>query len=205
MRRRPYTVVLLDEIEKAHAEVFNVLLQVLDDGRLTDGHGRTVSFKNVILIMTSNVGSDLILEELSGSAADWSLDHVREQVMAQLRLRFRPEFLNRIDEIVLFAPLTRDDLVQIVRLQMDRVRRRLAEQRISIELTPQAEQFLVGEGYDRAWGARPLKRAIQRLVETPLSREVLAGRVGEGDTVRVGLKDGQLAFETVAAPPAAGA
>ena len=210
VRRRPYCVVLLDEIEKAHPEVFNVLLQVLDDGRLTDGQGRTVSFKNVILIMTSNVGSDLILEELSGPAADWSLDHVREQVMAQLRQRFRPEFLNRVDEIVLFAPLTREDLVQIVRLQVDRVRRRLAEQRIAIELTPEAEGFLVGEGYDRAWGARPLKRAIQRLVETPLSREVLAGRVGEGDTVRVGLKDGKLTFEPVAAsqaaaPPPAGA
>jgi ATP-dependent Clp protease ATP-binding subunit ClpB len=205
VRRRPYCVVLLDEIEKAHPEVFNVLLQVLDDGRLTDGQGRTVSFKNVILIMTSNVGSDLILEELSTPAAGWNLERVRGQVMAQLRQRFRPEFLNRIDEIVLFAPLTRDDLVQIVRLQVDRVRRRLAEQRIAIELTPEAEQFLVGEGYDQAWGARPLKRAIQRLVETPLSREVLAGRVGEGDTVRIGLVDGGLTFETVAAPPAAGA
>ena len=205
VRRRPYCVVLLDEIEKAHPEVFNVLLQVLDDGRLTDGQGRTVSFRNVILIMTSNVGSDLILEELSAPAAGWNLERVRGQVMAQLRQRFRPEFLNRIDEIVIFAPLTRDDLVQIVRLQVDRVRRRLAEQRIAIELTPEAEQFLVGEGYDQAWGARPLKRAIQRLVETPLSREVLAGRVGEGDTVRIGLVDGQLTFQTVAAPPAAGA
>jgi ATP-dependent Clp protease ATP-binding subunit ClpB len=205
VRRRPYCVVLLDEIEKAHPEVFNVLLQVLDDGRLTDGQGRTVSFKNVILIMTSNVGSDLILEELSAPAAEWNLERVRGQVMAQLRQRFRPEFLNRIDEIVLFAPLTREDLVQIVRLQVDRVRRRLAEQRIAIELTPEAEQFLVGEGYDQAWGARPLKRAIQRLVETPLSREVLAGRVGEGDTVRVGLMDGQLVFESVPAAPAAGA
>jgi ATP-dependent Clp protease ATP-binding subunit ClpB len=157
----------------------------------------------VILIMTSNVGSDLILEELSAPAAGWNLERVRGQVMAQLRQRFRPEFLNRIDEIVIFAPLTRDDLVQIVRLQVDRVRRRLAEQRIAIELTPEAEQFLVGEGHDRAWGARPLKRAIQRLVETPLSREVLAGRVGEGDTVRIALGDGALTFETVAAPPAA--
>jgi len=198
VRRRPYSVVLLDEIEKAHPEVFNTLLQVLDDGRLTDGHGRTVSFKNTILIMTSNVGSHLILEELSGDPDGRDLERVREKVLEELRQQFRPEFLNRIDEIVVFAPLSREDLVEIVRLQVERLQKRLAEQRITIELTEEAKQLLVSEGYDRAWGARPLKRAIQRLVETPLSREVLAGRIEEGDTVRVGVRDGKLTFEKVA-------
>jgi ATP-dependent Clp protease ATP-binding subunit ClpB len=182
VRRRPYSVVLLDEIEKAHHDVFNVLLQLLDDGRLTDGHGRTVDFRNTVLIMTSNVRS-----------AD------------ELRDRFRPEFLNRIDEIVVFEQLTREQLAEIVELQLARLRARLAERRIDVELTPAAKERLAEAGWDPAYGARPLKRALQRLVENPLAAALLEGRFGEGDTILVEARDGELAFEraTVAEPAAA--
>jgi ATP-dependent Clp protease ATP-binding subunit ClpB len=176
VRRRPYSVVLLDEIEKAHHEVFDVLLQVLDDGRLTDGHGRTVDFRNAVLIMTSNIRS-----------AEAMRDH------------FRPEFLNRIDEVVVFKPLEREQLAQIVDLQLERVRERLAERRLELELTDAAKEALAEEGWDPAFGARPLKRAIQRLVENPLALRLLEGDFADGDMIRVDAHDGELVFEKAAA------
>jgi ATP-dependent Clp protease ATP-binding subunit ClpB len=179
VRRRPYAVLLLDEIEKAHMEVFDVLLQLLDDGRLTDGQGRTVDFRNTVVIMTSNIRS-----------TDDLADH------------FRPEFLNRVDEVVLFEPLTRDQLAEIVELQLERLRERLAERRIDLELTDAAKDVLVEVGWDPAYGARPLKRAIQRLLENPLALELLEGRVAEGDTIRVDAADGELTFERVEAAAA---
>jgi ATP-dependent Clp protease ATP-binding subunit ClpB len=182
VRRRPYAVLLLDEIEKAHPEVFNVLLQLLDDGRLTDGQGRTVDFRNTVVIMTSNIRS-----------------------ANELRERFRPEFLNRIDEIVSFEPLTREQLTEIVELQLRRLRERLAERRIELEVTDEAKELLAEEGWDPAYGARPLKRAIQRLLENPLALELLEGRFSEGDLVRVAAHEGELVFERaeVEAPTAA--
>ncbi|MGH3133695.1 MAG: AAA family ATPase, partial [Gaiellaceae bacterium] len=177
VRRRPYAVLLLDEIEKAHPEVFNPLLQLLDDGRLTDGHGRTVDFRNTVVIMTSNIRSP-----------------------EELRDRFRPEFLNRIDEVVVFAPLTREQLTEIVELQLARLRERLADRRIELELTDAAKDALAEAGWDPAYGARPLKRAIQRLLENPLALELLEGRFSEGETVRVDAGDGDLSFEAVEAP-----
>jgi ATP-dependent Clp protease ATP-binding subunit ClpB len=176
VRRRPYTVVLLDEIEKAHNEVFDVLLQVLDDGRLTDGQGRTVDFRNTVLIMTSNLRS-----------AD------------ELRNRFRPEFLNRVDEIVEFKPLSRDQIAEIVELQLERLRNRLAERGITLELTDAAKEVLAEAGWDPAYGARPLKRAIQRLVENPLALRLLEGDFADGDTIRVGAENDELVFEKAAA------
>ena len=171
VRRRPYSVVLLDEIEKAHTEVFDVLLQVIDDGRLTDGHGRTVDFRNTVLIMTSNIRNE-----------------------AEMRDRFRPEFLNRIDEIVVFKELTRDQIGEIVELQLARLRDRLAERRIDLELTDAAKEALAEAGWDPAYGARPLKRAIQRLVENPLALRLLEGNFADGDRVVVDAADGELAF-----------
>ena len=172
VRRRPYAVLLLDEIEKAHSEVFDVLLQLLDDGRLTDGQGRTVDFRNTVVIMTSNIRS-----------AD------------ELRERFRPEFLNRIDEVVVFEPLTREQLSEIVELQLARLRERLAERKLELEVTDAAKELLAEEGWDPAYGARPLKRAIQRLLENPLALRLLEGDFAEGDTVRVDADDGELVFE----------
>jgi ATP-dependent Clp protease ATP-binding subunit ClpB len=165
-------VILLDEIEKAHNEVFDVLLQILDDGRLTDGQGRTVDFRNTVLIMTSNLRSP-----------------------EQLREVFRPEFLNRIDEIVEFEPLTKDQLADIVELQLERLRVRLAERGIELGLTDDAKHVLAEAGWDPTYGARPLKRAIQRMVENPLALRLLEGDFGEGDSVRVDAHDGQLVFE----------
>jgi ATP-dependent Clp protease ATP-binding subunit ClpB len=172
VRRRPYSVILLDEIEKAHNEVFDVLLQILDDGRLTDGQGRTVDFRNTVLIMTSNLRSQ-----------------------EQMREFFRPEFLNRIDEIVEFKPLTKDQLAEIVELQLERLRARLAERGIALELTDEAKHVLAEAGWDPTYGARPLKRAIQRMIENPLALRLLEGDFGEGDRVRVDAKDGELVFE----------
>ncbi|WYD82288.1 MAG: ATP-dependent chaperone ClpB [Candidatus Electrothrix gigas] len=180
VRRQPYSVVLLDEIEKAHPDVFNVLLQALDDGRMTDGKGRTVSFKNTIMIMTSNLGSHVIMEQ-----GQKDPEEMRRQVDELLHRQFRPEFLNRVDEIITFHGLTREDLLQIVDIQISRMAKRLAERKYSIELTEAAKQFLVETGYDPSYGARPLKRAIQRYIEDPLALEILEGRFSEGDTVRI--------------------
>ncbi len=178
VRRRPYAVVLLDEIEKAHAEVFNVLLQVLDDGRLTDGKGRTVDFRNVLLIMTSNLGSAYILEH-----ADLGREAIRRFVDQELRRTFRPEFLNRVDDTIVFTTLSRDEMERIVDLQIDRLRRNLAERRIDLRLTPAARAVLCEAGYDPAFGARPLRRAIQRLIQDPLALLLLDGEVTAGSTV----------------------
>ena len=177
VRRRPYSVVLLDEIEKAHAEVFDVLLQVLDDGRLTDGQGRTVDFRNTVLIMTSNIRSAEAMRE-----------------------HFRPEFLNRIDEIVVFDALGKEQLADIAELQLERLRARLAERRLSLELTDAAKEVLAEAGWDPTYGARPLKRALQRLVENPLAQRLLEGEFAEGDTIRVDAQHGELVFERAEAP-----
>jgi ATP-dependent Clp protease ATP-binding subunit ClpB len=195
VRRRPYSVVLFDEIEKAHHDAFNVLLQILDDGRLTDGQGRIVDFKNTVIIMTSNIGSDRILE-FSGKSDSVAYDRMKEAVLTEMRHHFRPEFLNRVDEIVVFHSLTEEHLKKILQIQLERLRSRLAERHISIELTPAAETHLAREGYDPVYGARPLKRAIQKELETPLGRRLLAGEIKDGDKVMVDWKDNQFTFKT---------
>jgi ATP-dependent Clp protease ATP-binding subunit ClpB len=194
VRRRPYCVILFDEIEKAHHDVFNVLLQLLDDGRLTDGQGRTVDFKNTIVIMTSNIGSHRILE-YRGSFEGRDYERMKEAVLEELRRGFRPEFLNRVDEIIVFHALTEEQLTKIVDIQLARLRHRLSERRITIDLTEAAKRLLVRSGYDPSFGARPLKRAIQREVETPLARRIIAGEVRDGERVRVDARDGALVFE----------
>ncbi len=187
VRRRPYSVILLDEVEKAHHDVFNVLLQVLDDGRLTDGQGRTVDFTNTVLIMTSNLGSEFIQPDLPDEV-------VEERVMNAVRAHFRPEFLNRVDDIIVFRRLTPEELRQIVEIQLGRLRRRLEERRIGLEVTTAAMDLLAEWGYDPVYGARPLKRVIQKKLEDPLAEMLLAGTFGEGDTVHVDAKDGELVF-----------
>ncbi len=192
VRRRPYGVVLFDEIEKAHPEVFNTLLQLLDEGRLTDGHGRTVDFKNTVLIMTSNVGTEF----MDGREMETD-EQRRELVMAALRQRFRPEFLNRIDEIVVFHGLTKEHLKYIVDIQMRRLKQLLADRQIDIELTDAAKELLVEEGYDPAYGARPLKRVIQRQIQDPLALRLLQGEFQEGDRIKVDVLGGHFIFERV--------
>ena len=183
VRRRPYQVILLDEIEKAHPDVFNILLQVLDDGRLTDGQGRTVDFKNTVVIMTSNVGSHLITAVSGGREDKVAYEAMKLSVMDALRGQFRPEFLNRIDEIIVFHTLTDEHLTRIVDLLLDRVQQRLNDQELVLELTPAAKTLIVREGTDPAYGARPLKRTIQRLVENPLARGLLRGEFQPGDHI----------------------
>ena len=189
VRRRPFSVILFDEIEKAHHDVFNIFLQVLDDGRLTDSQGRTVDFKNTVLIMTSNIGSPQILEAQQRRA---SYDEVRSVVMAELREHFRPEFLNRVDETVVFHPLETDQLTKIVEIQLERLRARLAERRISLSVTPAALRHLGERGYDQIYGARPLKRLIQQEIETPMARQLVKGELRDGDTATVDLNDRQI-------------
>ena len=193
VRRRPYTVLLLDEIEKAHPDVFNVLLQVLDDGRLTDGQGRTVDFKNVVLIMTSNVGSTFIAEAVGNNE---DLMRMRKHVMDSLRGQFRPEFLHRIDEIVFFHGLLEQQLEAIVELETQALAKRLAERKINLELTPAAKALIAKEGYDPAYGARPIRRTIQKLILDPLAQKVLSGEYNEGDTVFVDAENGSIQFWT---------
>jgi ATP-dependent Clp protease ATP-binding subunit ClpB len=182
VRRRPYTVILFDEIEKAHPDVFNILLQILDDGRLTDSHGRTVDFRNTVIILTSNLGSPLILE---GIQKGLPYERIRDEVFGVLQKHFRPEFLNRLDEIVVFRPLSREQIRQIVDIQLTNLRARLSEKRITLELSEAAKDFLAERGYDPVFGARPLKRVIQRELETPLAKKILAGEIKEGDRVLV--------------------
>jgi ATP-dependent Clp protease ATP-binding subunit ClpB len=189
VRRKPYSVVLFDEIEKAHPDVFNVLLQVLDDGRITDGQGRTVDFKNTVIIMTSNIGSQYITEEESKEARS-------RLVMDALRAHFRPEFLNRVDEIIIFDRLTEDDLKKIVEIQLRRLTKRLEQQKITLDLSDSAKELIAREGYDPVYGARPLKRTIQKEILNPLSVDILEGKVREGQTVHVNAKDGALSFRT---------
>jgi ATP-dependent Clp protease ATP-binding subunit ClpB len=193
VRRRPYSVVLFDEIEKAHTEVFNTLLQLLDEGRLTDGHGRTVDFRNTIVIMTSNVGSRWIKE--------LGVEGAREKVMEEMDRTFRPEFLNRIDDIILFRSLTREDLRKIVDIQMRHLRGLLEDRHIELKLSDAARLHLAEEGYDPVYGARPLKRVIQREVQDPMALALLRGEFGEGDVVRVDFRDGQVVFERVSTAP----
>jgi ATP-dependent Clp protease ATP-binding subunit ClpB len=192
VRRKPYSVVLLDEIEKAHQDVFNVLLQILEDGRLTDSHGRTVNFRNTIIIMTSNIGSTHLLE---GIDHDGHIsDAARDEVMSMLKTRFRPEFLNRIDETVLFKPLSAEEMTGVVELLVDDLRRRMAQRNITLEISREAEEYIATEGYDAVYGARPLKRFIQQQIETPVSRKIIAGNLPEGSAVHVNLENGRLIF-----------
>jgi ATP-dependent Clp protease ATP-binding subunit ClpB len=195
VRRRPYAVVLFDEIEKAHPEVLNVLLQLLDDGRLTDGKGRTVNFQNSVVIMTSNVGSHYIAAQV-GSGTMALGEHVKRQVMDELRAHFRPEFLNRIDEIIVFHALSREQMRSIIDIQLRGLAKRLEDRKIRIELSDAAKDLLIAEGYDPTYGARPLKRTLQRSVLDPLARRVLEGEFREGDTVRIDAAGGELRFET---------
>jgi ATP-dependent Clp protease ATP-binding subunit ClpB len=188
VRRRPYQIILFDEIEKAHPDVFNVLLQVLDDGRLTDGQGRTVDFKNTLIVLTSNIGAEFLVNQKEGEETE----AVRDEVMAEVRSRFRPEFLNRLDDIILFHRLQRADMTKIVDIQMQRLQKLLADRKIKIELDEQAKTWLANRGYDPAYGARPLKRVIQRNVQDPLAEQILAGGVKDGDTVHVSVRDGEL-------------
>jgi ATP-dependent Clp protease ATP-binding subunit ClpB len=190
VRRKPYSVILFDEIEKAHAEVFNVLLQILDDGRLTDGHGRVVNFKNTVVIMTSNIGSQWI-RDLAGQDED----EMRRRVLEALNQHFRPEFLNRVDEIIIFHSLTPEDLVEIVDIQLVHLEKRLADFKIALHVTDEAKRYLAQEGYDPVFGARPLKRVIQRELQDPLAKEMLEGKFQDGDGVRVDVADGHLTFE----------
>jgi len=190
VRRKPYSVVLFDEIEKAHPDVFNALLQILDDGRLTDAQGRTVNFRNSVIIMTSNIGSLYLLDGVTEHGE--IREDARERVMADLRGQFRPEFLNRVDEIVLFKPLTRQDIAHIVELQIDDVRRRLADRRLTLELTDAARELIADRGYDPVYGARPLRRYIQREVETKIGRALIAGDIRDGATIVLDVADGEL-------------
>ncbi|MGV3491531.1 MAG: AAA family ATPase, partial [Devosia sp.] len=185
VRRRPYEVVLFDEVEKAHPDVFNVLLQVLDDGRLTDGQGHTVDFRNTLIIMTSNLGSEYLVQLKDGE----SVETVRGKVLDVVKASFRPEFLNRVDDIIVFHRLERQHMGDIVDIQLGRLRSLLKERDIGLDLTPAARDWLANEGYDPAYGARPLKRVIQREVQDRLAEEILAGRVSDGQSVTVDTQD----------------
>ncbi len=189
VRRRPYSVVLLDEVEKAHPDVFNTLLQLLDDGRLTDGQGRTVDFTNTVLIMTSNLGSEFIDPDLSNEV-------VSERVMTAVRGHFRPEFINRVDDILVFDRLTKDDLRQIVAIQFGSLQRRMESRRTVLELSDEAADWLAEEGYDPSFGARPLKRLLQKSIADPLALQLLDGTFVEGDTVRVIVDGNDLGFQS---------
>jgi ATP-dependent Clp protease ATP-binding subunit ClpB len=201
VRRRPYAVILFDEIEKAHPDVFNVLLQVMDDGRLTDAKGRTVDFKNTVLIMTSNLGAAMLTGEAlktehdRDSQTNW--DMARESVMRVLREHFRPEFLNRVDDTVIFRPLGREQMSHILELRLDEVRKLLVDRQISLELTESARQLILATGSDAAYGARPLKRALQRMIQDPLAIKILDGEVLHGAHVKIDVdrKSNQLKFE----------
>jgi ATP-dependent Clp protease ATP-binding subunit ClpB len=196
VRRRPYCVVLLDEIEKAHRDVFNVLLQVLDDGRLTDSHGRTVDFTNTIIVMTSNIGSQMI-QQISQEGG--SEEEIREAVRGALQTSFLPEFLNRIDETIIFHPLDRTQIRKIVALQVERLGRQLESHGMKLEVTDEAMDQIAREGYDPIFGARPLKRVIQQQIQNPLASEILRGKFGEGVTVRVDFRRDEFTFERIEA------
>lgn len=195
VRRKPYSVILFDEIEKAHHDVFNVLLQIFDDGRLTDGHGRTVDFKNTVIIMTSNIGSHYLLEGITSSGE--IREDVREQVMNELRQHFRPEFLNRVDEIIMFKPLTLDEVKQIVRLMINDLAKRLEERRIRIDVSDKALEYIARTGYDPIYGARPLRRYIQRELETRIGRALIAGDILEGATIKIDVENDSLTVSHV--------
>jgi ATP-dependent Clp protease ATP-binding subunit ClpB len=201
VRRRPYSVVLFDEIEKAHPDVFNVLLQILDDGRLTDSKGRVVDFKNTVLIMTSNLGSREIQAAAENPLADRD---IKNDVLKVLRDHFKPEFLNRIDDIVVFTQLGRDQISTIIDIHLEKLRKNLAERGIAIELDQSARDLIVQEGYDPIYGARPLKRAIQSMIQNPLAVKLLNGEISSGQTVRVTAENGELRFDASVNKEAAG-
>jgi ATP-dependent Clp protease ATP-binding subunit ClpB len=192
VRRKPYAVILFDEVEKAHPDVFNVLLQVLDDGRITDSQGRTVDFKNTVIIMTSNIGSRHLLEGVTGDPIP---ETVRESVMTELRRAFRPEFLNRIDETILFKPLTLDEITIIVDLLLADLNKRLADRRVTVVLDKKAKAWAAERGYDPVFGARPLKRFLQRQLETKLARALISGAVAEGCEVKFGVQGDELVMK----------
>jgi len=191
VRRKPYSVILLDEVEKAHPEVFNVLLQVLDDGRMTDGHGRTVDFKNTVIVMTSNLGSQRI-QQMTDDGSDQAL--IKMAVLAEVRTSFRPEFVNRIDEIVVFQPLGEAQIASIAKIQMKALEARLSKLEIRLAVTNAALKLVAEAGFDPVYGARPLKRAIQQQIENPLAKEILGGRYAAGDTIEVGATGGEVTF-----------
>ena len=193
VRRRPYSLILLDEVEKAHPDVFNILLQVLDDGRLTDGQGRTVDFRNTVIVMTSNLGSHQI-QELSGDGSAEAYTQMKAAVMGVVQAHFRPEFINRLDDIVVFHPLDKAQIKSIARIQLRGLEKRLGERGLKLELSEQAFELLGNVGFDPVYGARPLKRAIQAQVENPLASRILAGEFGQGDTIRVDAQGGHLVF-----------
>ncbi len=197
VRRRPYSVVLLDEIEKAHRDVFNILLQVLDDGRLTDGHGRTVDFTNTIVVMTSNIGSQLI-QQISQEGG--SQEEIQEAVRSALSAQFLPEFLNRIDETIVFHPLDRKHIRQIVTIQIGRLAAQLAQHGMNLDVTDAALAALAAQGYDPTFGARPLKRVIQQQIQNPLATEILKGEFGEGSSIRVDVRTEEFVFEKIEPP-----
>jgi ATP-dependent Clp protease ATP-binding subunit ClpB len=193
VRRKPYSVILFDEIEKAHNDVFNVLLQILDDGRVTDAQGRTVNFKNTVVIMTSNIGSPYLLEGVTTSGE--ITEQARAAVLREMRQHFRPEFLNRVDDIVLFKPLTLEEIKQIVDLLTAELRKRLAERNIQLELSDAAREFVARKGFDPVYGARPLRRFLQHELETRIGRALVAGNVHEGATIRVEMEGDNLTVE----------
>jgi ATP-dependent Clp protease ATP-binding subunit ClpC len=195
VRRRPYSVLLLDEIEKAHPDVFNILLQILDEGRLTDAQGRTVDFKNTVIIMTSNMGAERIQQHAREQGE--SFEQLKEDMMEIVRHHLRPEFVNRIDEIIVFQALTKDQIVEIAQLMLDRTKRRLRAQEIEVEFTEAAVELIADEGFDPEFGARPLRRAIQRRVDNRLSSMLLSGELNPGDRLIVGAEDGELTFEVI--------
>ncbi|MCZ6743800.1 MAG: AAA family ATPase, partial [Alphaproteobacteria bacterium] len=198
VRRRPYQVILFDEIEKAHGDVFNLLLQVLDDGRLTDGHGRTVDFRNTLIVLTSNLGSDIMAAQTDGE----DVSAIRDQVMEIVNGAFRPEFLNRLDEILLFHRLSREHMAKIVDIQLDRLGVMLAERRMVIAVDEAARNWLADAGYDPVYGARPLKRIIQRALQNPLATMVLEGKIADGGRIEVTVAKGALAINGVVAEAA---
>jgi ATP-dependent Clp protease ATP-binding subunit ClpB len=194
VRRKPYSVILLDEVEKAHREVFNVLLQVLDDGRLTDGQGRTVDFRNTVIVMTSNLGSQLIQE----MAGEENYGDMKAAVMTVLTKEFRPEFLNRVDDVVVFHPLAKDQIRAIAKIQVEGLRQRLRERELELDVSEQALDKLAAAGFDPVYGARPLKRAVQTLIENPLAQRILRGEFGPGSRVRVDVEKDELEFKAAA-------
>jgi ATP-dependent Clp protease ATP-binding subunit ClpB len=201
VRRRPYQVILFDEIEKAHPDVFNVLLQVLDDGRLTDGQGHTIDFRNTLITMTSNLGAEYLIAQPEGQ----DTDAVRDEVMSVVRASFRPEFLNRVDEIILFHRLKRSDMTRIVDIQMRQLAKLLEERKITIVLEPAARDWLADKGWDPAYGARPLKRVIQKSLQDPLAELILSGKIKDGDRVTIGVESQGLVFNGEAPPTAVAA
>jgi len=195
VRRRPYSVILLDEVEKAHPDVFNILLQVLDDGRLTDGQGRTVDFRNTVIVMTSNLGSQMIQDAAEGNGdAEEQYTQMKASVLGVVQAHFRPEFINRLDEIVVFRPLDKTQIRAIARIQLTYLEKRLAERQLKLEVSDAALALLGNVGFDPVYGARPLKRAIQQQLENPLAKQILEGRFQSGDTVEVAAEGGQLVF-----------